>query len=468
MSERSPAGSTCSSSSFELLKEEGLLQRLKELDEPRCFSTTVDAWAKDYRWRDALEAMNSLRPQQIQPSVASSLTATRGCGKSDQWQHTHAVIAEKKNDGLVSKDTAFYEHTMLARRKSGQADTLGDLLSQFAHSGGRPRSASFPAMQSSTKSIQWQLALELFGSMLRSGTRPDVTSFNATLEALTKGGRWQSAVDFFGEAASYNVQPDNVSYVLAMDAASKGGLWKTALSLMSEIQMLDTVPDHRVCYNLALHACCKGGYWAEAIELLNLMAGQGLDPDVNSYNSAINACSHGSKWEEAVGILRKMKQTVQPNLLSFNAALHGCNKCGKWHMALGLLEEMTAQGLQPNASSYREAVDACGKLRWWDKAVRLIHRMRSEGVQPHQITFNTAIHASVKTQDLEMAVTLFLEALTALSNYGNVAGAAAATMEARRLEVEHFFQTGQHRKAINLYYEMHRAGLLRAPRSSPS
>eukprot|EP00435_Cladocopium_sp_Y103_P013800 s301_g3.t1 len=255
---------------------------------------------------------------------------------------------------------------------------------------------------------QWQWAIHLLEEM-----RPDVVTYNASMDACARGQQWQRCLTLFNEMFHSILYPTIISYNTAISACENGS-WTLVLALLQDLrqqglkaradtysaamaacskvqqndlalQLLSKVPRRftpsrqlLVAYNSALNACAKGHFWMHSLQLLEEMssADVSVSPDVVSFSSALTACGKGQHWEKSVALMQDLKdRSLQMNTFLCNAAMDSYSRSSQWQATLALLEDMRKQSQQPSMVAATLAVSAAASAAESALATDLLHHL---------------------------------------------------------------------------------------------
>ena len=136
------------------------------------------------------------------------------------------------------------------------------------------------------------------------------------------------AIGLSGEFLELGLNPTCATFYRVMVASANTVNLKCTLSILELMAEEGVMPDV-VRTNTATSACGEARRWEKALELFNSLMGRGATPTVVSYSAAISACEKGGQWEKAVGLFNSMGgRGVKPGVISYSAAISACEKGG--------------------------------------------------------------------------------------------------------------------------------------------
>ena len=234
-----------------------------------------------------------------------------------------------------------------------------------------------------------------------------------------------------------------------MIACSKSDQWKEALNLIDlygidlkyrRVNANSMNKRHGLvsinAINSVIRACSRASRPDKAVETLNNMQTKyNITPNETSYRLAIIACNHAEHrerrqrrntsdapndltfqwWECSLSLLRRMKEDdIKPSVQAWSSAVSSCEAAGQWQRAIGVLQTMREDGEIPNLYCLNAAISACEKGDAWVEALELYENIRSQrksSIKPNFITVNSLLIALDKAGQVELAESIYKEAM---------------------------------------------------------
>ena len=179
---------------------------------------------------------------------------------------------------------------------------------------------------------------------------------NVRLAALAKAGHWARALEVLvamREAEEAEARkPDLVSFNTTLQALESASKWEHVLALLQETPD----PDLR-SLGSAITACAKGGDWHRALSLMKSMQERLLTPDLPCHTAMLTAFRRSQSWALGLQYLKQLLETEKLDAVGYDAALGIC-EAGCWQEAVWVLEESRSQGCQPTVSGLCSAIAA--------------------------------------------------------------------------------------------------------------
>ncbi|XP_012845016.1 PREDICTED: putative pentatricopeptide repeat-containing protein At1g12700, mitochondrial [Erythranthe guttata] len=120
--------------------------------------------------------------------------------------------------------------------------------------------------------LRWvDFSFAVFGSFLKHGYEPNVTTFNTLLKGLFLDGNVAEAEKLFKKILTLKLcEPDDVTILTVIDELCKAGRVHTARDLLLLLEKTIYKPSVKA-YSAVIDCLCKGGMVDNALELLELV-----------------------------------------------------------------------------------------------------------------------------------------------------------------------------------------------------
>eukprot|EP00434_Breviolum_minutum_P014736 symbB.v1.2.012993.t1/scaffold905.1/size153338/1 len=310
-------------------------------------NTFISACEGSKRWSLALTTFQLLLQKRFTPdnvSFSSSLHVLRGAWErtSNLWQCMPSMEIRPNlvvyNTFLGSLEAAEKSwclalsrwHEIPWRSLSPDIVSCGSLLSACAKSGA------------------WRRVMKLIevGKELLS---LNILTFNAAFNGITQQKHWDIALELFGEILRGfhgSVQVDLITLNSIMSSATPWPCALRAIGLSRTLSLrLDQVSWHGIL-------SCERRPWRMASEICSKMTSQMLHGTVVTFSGLLIAWSQAGHWMFALGCLRAMNlRQVRSNIISHNNALYACRRRDQWTVALKIMKQLMSWTL-PNVISY--------------------------------------------------------------------------------------------------------------------
>ena len=379
------------------------------LYEPRLVTRTLARLAASQA-STALQVLNYMQSQEIEPNAFHYTAVIAGCARSGSWRVVGSLLQQMVEE-QIQRDSVTFNSAINACGKSAQWETSVSLLKCMVDSNLTLGTDTMNSvMGACTAAGQWERALWIFGTTLGTSS-PDVITFCSALAACDKGSQWRRSLQVLASSASSSVQLDNFAYSAVISACATAERWEFACGLLENLGKKAVLADlvthgailkalgagkewtmalalffdrtndepseaTQVTCNSVISACSTGSKWQHACLLLNSMPDLGVSPEDVSYNTAISACVRGQVWQQGLMLFDQMHQAlVEPDHISFNSALSACHKGSQWQLSLTLLVEMSECSLEPDEFCVTTALSAC-ELAGWQLCLQVLWKLQ--------------------------------------------------------------------------------------------
>ncbi|CAJ1383489.1 unnamed protein product, partial [Effrenium voratum] len=257
---------------------------------------------KQQQWQMAVQVMEDLRRELLQPSIFTYSALATACSRGLQWQATLQLLREMQLEKLRP-----------------DAHFLAVVISGCG------------------RGTEWPKSLELFSELKVSQILPSRASYNAAMDACSRGEQWEAVIHMQSCMKQQNVEPDRVTAATCIDALGRQYFWQCSLQLFDQMQG-QMHPD-LISATSIITACGLGRQWEISLRMLADMPLYDLRPNVATFGAAIAACARGLQWPEAVELLREMEfARCSPNGIAVGAAIVACQRSMHWNQAAELLQ----------------------------------------------------------------------------------------------------------------------------------
>lgn len=328
------------------------------------------ACEKSLRWEEALALLREMQAADLVVSSWPYVHVIKACSISGEVAQAEALLDEMQASGLFVKEGI---RTMVARLKrkrrhqtwrdkapdAGTAALTSRQAEKRAAFAGPPRAAPD---RRETESLS--------AAAVSSPGEQEATVVNgdaiASSEESPKSPAWSESVTTRATSGGGNPTPDTDRAPRHEGAARKKVVRLHAKSLLRNVGQherfgrwsdivldLETaVADPGIKVSMRMYAGCitalaNGGRWAEAMRVLEMLLGNGLEPDTRCVTAAIRACARSDppRWGMALSLFQGLSE---PDEGAYVATLSALAKAGQWKTSVKLLDGMQPAGVKPN------------------------------------------------------------------------------------------------------------------------
>nr|CAD1821943.1 unnamed protein product [Ananas comosus var. bracteatus] len=260
----------------------------------------------------------------------------------------------------------------------------------------------------------------LFFEMQEWRCKPDAETFNALIHTHARAGQWRWATNIMEDMLRAAIPPSRTTYNNLINACGSSGNWKKALEIskkMTENENCKAVFDmmaaeglkpNIVSYNALLSAYSSNGMHVEALAIFKSIKRDGLRPDIVSYTSLLNAYGRSSQPEKAREIFDTMKRhNWKPNRVSYNALIDAYGSVGMLAEAVKVLHEMERDEIHPDIVSISTLLAACGRCGQIVKIDSILSAAKSRGIVLNTVAYNSAIGSYMSVGEYDKALKLY-------------------------------------------------------------
>ncbi|KAL4584305.1 hypothetical protein LXL04_008901 [Taraxacum kok-saghyz] len=210
-------------------------------------------------------------------------------------------------------------------------------------------------------------ALAAFHRMKQFHCKPDVFSYNTTINALCKVNNFKMAKFLFEqmELPGFRCPPDTFTYTILISSYCKLSLQTSSKKAIRRrmweanhlfrIMLFKGFKPDIVTYNCLIDGCCKTYRISRALELFNDMINQDCLPNRVTYNSFIRYYCAINEIDKGVEMLRKMEELRHGvgSTSSYTPIIHGLCESGRVLEAWDVLVELVERGSIPREYTYQ-------------------------------------------------------------------------------------------------------------------
>ena len=232
----------------------------------------------------------------------------------------------------------------------------------------------------------------------------DLLTYHTLMMGHTKLGGHQRVLQLYEEARLSPIREklDGGVYSLAMLAALNCGMY-SSVPRIADTARSEGVPLTEASYTILIQAYTQMGAAEQAIDCLNVMAQEGLRPNVISYAVAMAAARE--QPHTAMKLLKRMEEEgVQPNTVVLTTAINALAKGGGafCDKAYELLKDMETNGPEPNVYTYNNICRAFAEEGRVDDAMAVLRSLKDRALSPDRYTFTTLLIACGRTNSSDL------------------------------------------------------------------
>jgi len=222
------------------------------------------------------------------------------------------------------------------------------------------RIPSFDDANSSDAEIGSSRAIRHIWNLVSNKMQPDLTFYNALIDAFVRVGDISGAQEAFDSLSSQCLEPDLISYNSLMHGYARKGDVSKCLNLMQKMREAEVGMDART-YCIGIVACKNAGDPDRAMKIYFEAYENGCAQGEVLHHAAFTAC--GPKLENARRIWKAMTAIHQPGFASYKGFLGCCGAAGRIDVALDIVKEMKERGLVPTRELFVAFLNASKRYK---------------------------------------------------------------------------------------------------------
>eukprot|EP00439_Symbiodinium_sp_Y106_P033351 s3406_g3.t22 len=384
------------------------------------FQAIITACARAARWRDALQILERMRSDSVQPNLSSCNSVISACERGSRWPGALALLRDLKS-WKIHADVVGLNAVLKALAKASRWRQVSCLLLALQEEGVEPDLVSYTAVMDAAHRIlpsqRWPAALHALRTLRQRRLQADVICFTTLLSAVQRSAQWRLALTVLADMARTRAQPDLICHNAAL-AACQEGPWQLAVAVLDDLWSSNLCPDI-VSFNTAITACLRNEQWQTGLSFLEVLADKGLKPRLwqqhivtegsgssATFDAATSACEKGTRWLEALAFLQarwsqesqvsggcsgvgesplsqaERQLQLQRSVSAVRSAARACEKAMAWQTAISLLGEASDMSVQCDETMFYSTILACSSAREWQKSFEIWHDMCHRGIRP--------------------------------------------------------------------------------------
>ncbi|KAK7343972.1 hypothetical protein VNO77_13136 [Canavalia gladiata] len=263
--------------------------------------------------------------------------------------------------------------------------------------------------------LRWDRAFEIFQWFNKKGHELNVIHYNIMLRTLGKARQWNRVESLWNEMNARGIVATNSTYGTLIDVYSKGGLREDALFWLEMMLGQGMEPDE-VTMVIVVQLYKKAGEFQRAEEFFrkwslgkplrnnnNMVNSPALDKRVShandslsshTYNTLIDTYGKAGQLKEASETFVEMlNRGVLPTTVTFNTMIHICGNHGQLKEVGLLLQKMEELRCSPNTRTYNILISLYTKHNDIDMATKYFKTMKDACLEPDLVSYRTLLYA---------------------------------------------------------------------------
>eukprot|EP00434_Breviolum_minutum_P020453 symbB.v1.2.018037.t1/scaffold1424.1/size119625/2 len=292
------------------------------------FNTLISACAESIAWPTALALLQNA-------DVLGRGAAISACGRANQWQRAVALLEGYAGGAAPDRVTSNAVLSALAYASQWQLQ-LAYVLHQHGPPGeGLDSYGCVAVLSGLVQGVLWREAIDLMrGKVTGNADNAELFMMNSVIAACAKASQWDLSLQLLGSLDLWRLVPDAISLSAIFQAfQQRQQLWPHALHLA----VAATAVTSSEMMNGVVGVLGSAQQWQRAMMILNQMV-ESKDADVVSFNATLWACEKAFQWQQCLSLLRWMEvMNAVPDSSSYLASASASQHCHFWEEALSLL-----------------------------------------------------------------------------------------------------------------------------------
>lgn len=306
---------------------------------------------------------------------------------SKKWAKALEVLQEMRNDGLEPSVLAFTA-LISGLEKAGEWEQALGMFESMIAAGKSPNALTYSvALSACEKGQQRTKAIELFDAMLKAGVPADAASYGIVVSACEATHNWQKALQVLEvcHTAGIVLGAHMYSSVFANIEGAE------VVELFDGMLQAGAVPDGPSS-EIVLTECQKMGHADRALQLLEQLEASGERPLAKMYGPVISLCARKGKEEDALAVFERVKTIVVFDTKLYNTVLSLLLRTpAQREKCLNLYEVLKSVGVKCDKSMAASFMEACEKGQDWSTAKLYYEELSQSGLEMNNAVYHKAL-----------------------------------------------------------------------------
>ncbi|KAG4910902.1 hypothetical protein JHK82_056910 [Glycine max] len=249
--------------------------------------------------------------------------------------------------------------------------------------------------------LRWDRALEIFEWFNKKGHELNVIHYNIMLRSLGRARQWRRVESLWNEMNARGIAATCSTYGTLIDVYSKGGRRDDALSWLNMMLGQGVQPDE-VTMVIVVQLYKKAGEFQKGEEFFRKWSsGKPLRSKSKPLRSNDNVVA-SPELDERVACANASFGSH-----TYNTLIDTYGKAGQLKEASQTFVEMLKQGVAPTTVTFNTMINICGNHGRLEEVSLLVRKMEELRCSPNTRTYNILISLHAKHDDIGMATKYF-------------------------------------------------------------
>ncbi|KAJ2600786.1 hypothetical protein H4R99_003209 [Coemansia sp. RSA 1722] len=245
---------------------------------------------------------------------------------------------------------AEFNHVIFANMVAGRIDEAVAAYDLIEEAGLKPDQTTFANLTlAHAKAGDLTAAISMFKQLEKHDLEPTLYSYGTLIKAYAEFDRVDDAFRVYEAMKAREMWPNLPVYNNLIVACLRIGDYKRAWGVFEHLRYTIAKPDE-ISFSIMIHACAKNGEVEKAMNLFEEMINNKLTLSDVTFNSLIHACAmRPDYFDESFRILQLMEgQGFQPDFYTYGTLIYACARKKNLGLARSLFKDMLEKSMDPN------------------------------------------------------------------------------------------------------------------------
>ncbi|XP_064972546.1 putative pentatricopeptide repeat-containing protein At1g13630 isoform X4 [Musa acuminata AAA Group] len=259
-----------------------------------------------------------------------------------------------------------------------------------------------------------EIARSLLSLSFKYGFLPNKHSYTTLIHGLCLAGYVDEALELSEYMQTDGIELDVVIYNILINGYRLLGLMSEIWKLIRMMIQHGLQPD-LVTYTILITGLCEGGNVDEGLKMRKEMLSRGFKLNIVTYSVLVNALCRKGHINEVEGLLGEMKEIgLDMDLVAYSILINGYCKLGEIEKALQVCQTMCSKIIMANSFVHGGILSSLCKNGSVPEANWYLENLAATGQTLNIILYNIVIDGYAKIGDVEGAVTLYEQIISAI------------------------------------------------------
>ncbi|XP_062116468.1 putative pentatricopeptide repeat-containing protein At5g43820 [Humulus lupulus] len=222
------------------------------------------------------------------------------------------------------------------------------------------------------------------------GVSPNLETLSIVMDSFIMARQVSKAIQMFRHLDEIGLECDTESLNVLLQCLCRRSHVGTANSLLNSIK--GKIPFDATTYNVVLNGWSKFGRVGEMEKVLEVMVGNGIDPDSLTFSYIIEGLGRAGQIDDAVRVFQGMEEKgLIPDTSVYDAMISNFISVGNFDEYMKYYNSMSSSNCEPSVDTYTKLIGGLLKARKVADALEVFDQMLSRGVIPSTGTITSFV-----------------------------------------------------------------------------